>query len=215
MATSRYFQIDFYGKGGEVCIGTITPEQFKYWFNNIKFNKYMTDIDASWKGNPGVDQEKFNKDLPPEAHFDRPYHQYSDICRIAGPEWNGENKIIVKELDTDAKILNEEDYFLQDIEDKGVDARCIAEHNAGSESCRNTYYVFGRTFNEGLMGYTQKIIETGPEGFDFSKLEIEYDNINEFKVFDKIKYDDKTYILTEDSKGTGYEFYVAKGYELR
>ena len=210
----RYFQLHFVGNGGEISLGTITPEQFRYWHNNVKFHRYMTKIDETWTGNRGLDQAELNKNIPPEAHFDRPYHEYCDICKIAGPGWTGDNKVILKEFDKDGELLQEEEHFLVDLEDKGVEARCIATHNSGSESCKSVHYIFGQTFNRGLMGYNQDMIMTGQDGFDFTKMKVSYDNINEFRIFDRIGYDGNTYILTEDSIGKGYNFHVAKGYDL-
>ena len=211
----RYFELNFVGTGGEFCIGTITAEQFRYWCDNDKFEKYMADIDSTWMGNRGVDQAELNKDIPTEAHFDRPYHEYCDICKVTGIEWKNENTLILKEYDNEKKLLNEKEYNLSDLENKGTELKCTAEHNSSSESCKDHYYVFGRTLNEGLMGFNQKIIQTGPEGFDFGKLEISYDYIGGTKVVDKVAYGNKFYGMTEDSSGAGYVFYVGKGSNLK
>ena len=211
----RYFQLHFIGTGGEFIIGSITAEQFRYWHENDKFKKYMTDIDESWTGRRGIDQMELNKDIPAEAHFDRPYHEYCDICKITGPEWKNGNTLILKEYDHEDKLLKESEHDLADLESKGVGLRCTAEHNSKSDSCKDHYYVFGRTLNEGLMGFNKEIIQTESEGFDFRKMQISYDYIGGTKVVDKVEYGGKVYELTEDSSGTGYVFYVGKGYNLK
>ena len=207
----RYFELNFVGTGGEFCIGSITAGQFRYWYNNDRFEDYMTEIDATWKGNRGVDQAELNKDLPVDSHFDRPYHEYCDICKVTGPEWKNGNMLILKEYDKDKKLIKENEYDLSELENKGTKLTAMAEHNSSSESCRDHYYVFGRTLNEGLMGFNKEMIQTGSEGFDFEKMQISYDYIGGTKVVNKVEYGGKAYEMTEDSMGKGYVFNVGKG----
>lgn len=211
----RYFQLNFEGTGGEFCIGQITAEQFNYWYDNNDFEKYMTEIDSSWMGNRGLDQAEVNKDVPTEAHFDRPYHEYCDICKVTGIELKNGNKIIIKEYDKEKKLIHEKEYNLTDIEGKGTEFEFTAEHNSRSESCKDHYYVFGRTLNEGLIGFNREMIQTGLEGFDFTKLKISYDQIGGTKVANRVTYENKSYDMTEDSIGKGYVFSVGKGSNVK
>ena len=55
------------------------------------------------------------------------------------------------------------------------------------------------------------MFKTGPEGFDPSKLKIEYVNADGFKVLNEIIYEDVPYYLEEDSMGKSSSFYVNAG----
>jgi len=50
-----------------------------------------------------------------------------------------------------------------------------------------------------------------PEGFNPSKLKIEYVNADGFNVFNEIIYDDVPYYLEEDSTGKSSSFFVNAG----
>ena len=59
--------------------------------------------------------------------------------------------------------------------------------------------------------YTGDIIKTGPNGFDFKKMSIDYENADGFKVFSEFMYDGESYYLEEDSTGKSSSFYVMEG----
>jgi len=100
-----------------------------------------------------------------------------------------------------------------DFEELGAKITCEAEHTPDSESCKNKYYFFGQYFNKGGW-YTDEVIKTGPDGFDFKKLEIAYQNCDGFKVFNEFLYDGNSYYLQEDSTGKSSSFYVMEGDEV-
>jgi len=209
----RYFRLNFSRYGGEVAMGTITKDQYEYWTDNDGFDEYMSQVD--------YDAEEANKEIPKRAQFDQPFYEYSNICHLSGPEWADGQTMYIEELNKDGNPLeNDEGGFVQDIQHDFEDltsldaiVECDEEHNPGSKSCENEYYVFGQYFNKGGW-HTPDIIKTGPDGIEMDKLKIRYTDADGFKVFNEIEYDGEAYYLEEDSTGKSSSFYVAKGDKL-
>jgi hypothetical protein len=207
----RYFRVDFGRYGGEVAMGEITKEQFEYWEGkDEEFAEHMAGAD--W----GDDRE--DDGTPPEAKITRPFYEFEDICHLSGPELSDGQIMTITEIDKNGDTLRDNDgNFLDDIQidmkdfkKKGVKVKCIAEHNSGSKSCKDKYYLFGQYFNKGGWGTTDPI-KTGPEGFNLKKMEINYENADGFKVFGDILYDGDSFYLEEDSTGKSSSFYVMEG----
>jgi hypothetical protein len=211
----RFYKIDFGRYGGEVAMGEITKEQYEYWADKdqSEFEEYMVSV--------GWDTEEANKDIPKQAQFDREFYEYEDICHFSGPEFADGQYMTISEVDKnghavrneDGDFVDDETVNMEDFEDRGAKVSCVAEHNAESESCKNKYYVFGQYFNKGGW-YTDELIKTGPDGFDFKKLEIAYEDCDGFKTFSSFTYNDEEYYLQEDSTGKSSSFYVAEGDEV-
>ena len=207
----RYFKVDFGRYGGEVAMGEITKAQYDYWSEREdEFMEYMPSV--------GFDAEEANKDIPKEAQFDREFYEYEDICHLNGPEFADSQYVTISEVDKDGMALRDKDgnfvedetVDMEDFESRGVKVSCAEEHNCDSDSCRDKYYVFGQYFNKGGF-YTPEPIKTGPDGFDFSKMEIAYEDVEGFKVFSSFTYDGEEYYLEEDSTGKSSNFFVGAG----
>jgi hypothetical protein len=209
----RYFKLDFTRYGGEVCMGTITKEQFEHWYNNDDFEQYMVDVD--------FDANEANKNIPKEAQFDTPFHEQDDICHLSGPEIADGQIMTITELDKDGNTLYDangmsvpdEQIDFADFKKKGIKVKCVAEHNPGSKSCKDVHYVFGQYFNKGGW-YTEDPIKTGPDGINFKKMKINYEDADGFKVFNQVTIDNVDYYLQEDSTGKSSAFYVMEGDNL-
>jgi hypothetical protein len=208
----RFFKIDFGRYGGEVAMGSITKEQYEYWADKDQsdFEEYMTNI--------GWGDEETNKDVPKQAQFDQEFYEYNDICHLSGPEFADSQYMTISEVDKEGNALTDENgnYIedetvnMEDFEDRGAKITCEAEHNSGTQSCKDNYYMFGQYFNKGGW-HTPDIVKTGPDGFDFKKLEIAYEDCDGFKVFNEFLYNGDSYHLEEDSTGKSSSFYVAEG----
>ena len=210
---NRFFRLSFTRYGGEVAMGTISKDQYLYWSSKDGFEEYMGQVD--------YDAEEANKEIPPNAQFDQPFYEYSNICHMSGPEWDDSQTLYIEELDKDGKPLENEDggfvadiqHDFGDLESLGALIKCSEEHHASSKSCENEYYVFGQYFNKGGW-HTPDIIKTGPDGIEMDKLKIEYVNADGFKVFNEVEYDGEVYYLEEDSTGKSSSFYVNCGEKL-
>jgi len=209
----RYFKLDVGRYGGEVAMGSITNEQFEFWEGkDDDFAQYMNDRGFD----PAEANEKYG--VPENARFDKEFYEYEDICHLSGPEWSEGQTLTIQEVDKDGKALEDDDggfvedqqIDLGDLEKKGVRVECIAEHHSGSDSCRDKYYLFGQYFNKGGF-YTNETIQTGPDGIDFRKMAIRYENADGFRCFNEIEYDGTGYYLEEDSTGKSSSFYVMEG----
>ena len=209
----RYFKLDVGRYGGEVAMGSITKEQFEFWEGkDDDFAQYMNDRGFD----PAEANEKYG--VPEAARFDKEFYEYEDICHLSGPEWSDGQTLTIQEVDKDGNALENEDggfvedeqIDLGDLEKKGVRAECIAEHHSGSDSCKDKYYLFGQYFNKGGF-YTNEVIQTGPDGIDFKKMVIRYENADGFRCFNEIEYDGTGYYLEEDSTGKSSSFYVMEG----
>jgi len=208
----RFFRINIGRYGGEVAIGTITKDQHDYWCDNDYFEQYMIDVDH--------DPEGANKDIPVKAQFNKPFYEYEDITHMSGPELADGQTIYVEELDKMGRpmedgnggFVKDIEIDMADLESLDADIRCAEEHHASSKSLKHHYYFFGQYFNKG--GWTTDTFKTGPEGFDASKLKIEYVNADGFNVFNEIVYDNVPYYLEEDSTGKSSSFYVNKGADV-
>jgi len=206
----RYFKFDFKCSNCEVCMGSITSAQFEHWYGNDGFEEYMAAVD--------YDAEEANKDVPKEAQFDKPFYEYGDICHLSGPEFVDGQTLTITEQDKDGNALMDDDgNYIEDqmvdfgeFKKKGVTVECTAEHNPGSDSCKDVHYVFSQYFNKGGW-YTTEPIKTGPDGIDFRKMKIAYENCDGFKGFSRIEYDGENYDLEEDSVGKSSSFYVMEG----
>jgi len=207
----RFFRINITRYGGEVAMGKITKDQYDYWCDNDYFEQYMIDVDH--------DPDRANSDIPDKAQFNKPFYEYEDICHLSGPELADGQMIYVEEMDKlgrPASSQDEEYDFIKDIEidmadlnKLGAKVICAEEHHASSKSLKDHYYFFGQYFNKG--GWSTEMFKTGPEGFDPSKLKIEYVNADGFKVLNEIIYEDVPYYLEEDSMGKSSSFYVNAG----
>ena len=204
---NRYFRLVFNRYGGEVAMGSITQDQFDYWEDNDGFEEYMSQVD--------YDSEEANKDIPKKAQFDQPFYEYGDICHSSGPEWADSQTLYIEEVNKDGQALEKEDgtgyvedqqYDYGDLESLGVDVECSATHN---QSTIKGPYVFGQYFNKG--GWHTEVIKTGPDGIEFDKMKIRYEDADGFKVFDEVEYDGEHYHLEEDSTGKSSSFYVGEG----
>ena len=211
----RYFKFDVGRYGGEVAMGEITEDQFAYWADKdqSEFEEHMRM--AEW----GEDQQDDEyKKVPEKARFTKSFYEYEDICHMSGPEWSDGQTLTIQEVDKDGAALQDDDggYLedetinLEDLEKKGVKVECVAEHNSGSDSCRDKFFVFGQYFNKGGF-MTQEVIQTGPDGIDFGKMAIRYENADGFRCFNEIEYDGTAYYLEEDSTGKSSSFYVGAG----
>lgn len=207
----RYFKVDFGRYGGEVAMGEITEAQFEHWYGkDEELGTYLNDR--------GFDPDTANKNVPAEAQLNKEFYEFEDICHLSGPELSDGQTMTITEVDKNGDTLRDKDgNFLDDIQidmkdfkKKGVKVKCIAEHNSGSKSCKDKYYLFGQYFNKGGW-YTEDIIKTGPNGFDFKKMSINYENADGFKVFNEFMYDGENYYLQEDSTGKSSSFYVMEG----
>ena len=207
----RYFRLNFSRYGGEVAMGTITKDQYEHWIEKqSEFEEYMVQVDS--------DPEDANKEIPKKAQFDQPFYEYNNICHLSGPEWADSQTMYIEEIDKDGKPLENDDggfvadiqHDFGDLESLGALIKCNEEHNAGSKSCENEYYVFGQYFNKGGW-HTPDIIKTGSDGIEMDKLTIEMINADGFKVFSQIEYDGESYHLEEDSTGKSSSFYVGCG----
>ena len=211
----RYFKFDVGRYGGEVAMGEITEDQFAYWADKdqSEFEEHMRM--AEW----GEDQQDDEyKKVPEKARFTKSFYEYGDICHMSGPEWSDGQTLTIQEVDKDGNALQDDDggYLedetinLEDLEKKGVKVECVAEHNSGSDSCRDKFFVFGQYFNKGGF-MTQEVIQTGPDGIDFGKMAIRYENADGFRCFNEIEYDGTAYYLEEDSTGKSSSFYGGAG----
>ena len=171
----------------------------------------------------GFEAEKANKGIPKNAQFDREFYEYEDIGHSNGPEYADSQYIDISEVDKNGNPLEDEDGNFIDDYDQTVDMQefvklgatitCGAEHYTGSDSCKDKYFIFGQYFNKGGWS-TEELVKTGPDGFDFKKLEITYENFDGFKVFPSITYNGKEFYLQEDSTGKSSSFYVDCGDEI-
>ena len=208
----RFFKVEFGRYGGEVAMGEITEAQFNHWYDNEKFADYM--------GNIGFDAEEANADVPEKARLKGEFYEYGDICHLSGPEFADGQMMHITEVDKDGEYLRDEagdflpvrDIDMKDFKKLGVKVHCAAEHNSASDSCKDKYYIFGQYFNKG--GWYTQVIQTGPEGFDLKKTEINYENADGFKVFNEIVYAGESHSLEEDSTGKSSSFYVMEGDEV-
>jgi hypothetical protein len=173
-------------------------------------------------GQVDFDADDANKEIPKRAQFDAPFYEYSNICHVSGPEWADGQTMYIEELNKDGNPMEDDkdgyvkdiQHEFEDLESLGALIKCTEEHNTGSKSCENEYYVFGQYFNKGGW-HTPDIIKTGPDGIEIDKLTIEMVNADGFKVFNEIEYDGEVYYLEEDSTGKSSSFYVAKGDNLK
>jgi hypothetical protein len=137
---------------------------------------------------------------------------------MSGPEFSDGQTLSIQEVDKDGNALQNEDggYLedemidLGDLMKKGAKIECVAEHHTGSDSCRDKFFMFGQYFNKGGFA-TPETIRTGPDGIDFRKMRIGYENAEGFKCFNEIEYDGTAYYLEEDSTGKSSSFYVGAG----
>jgi hypothetical protein len=209
----RYFKLDFGRYGGEVAMGSITEAQYNYWSDKEQpdFENYMTS-----KGF-GDENDEF-KDVPAEARIEGEFYDHEDICHTSGPEFSDGQYMLISEVDRDGQPLQDEDgnfvedrqIDMKDFKKLGVKVKCVAEHNSGSKSCKDKFYVFGQYFNKGGW-YTQEPIKTGVDGLDFKKMKIEYEDCEGFRVFNEIIYNGENLYLEEDSTGKSSTFYVMAG----
>jgi hypothetical protein len=209
----RFFKIDFGRYGGEVAMGEITEAQYNYWNDRDQsdFENYMTS-----KGF-GDENEEFNE-VPDDAKIQGEFFEHEDICHTSGPEFSDGQYMLISEVDKDGQPLqDEEGNFLEDrsidmkdFKKLGVKIKCVAEHNEGSKSCKDKFFMFGQYFNKGGW-YTAEPIKTGPAGFDFKKMAINYENCDGFRVFNSFDYDGENHYLEEDSTGKSSAFYVRAG----
>ena len=206
----RFFKLDFTRYGGEVAMGTITKDQFEYWYDNDGFEEYMAAVD--------FDADDANKEIPKRAQFTHPFYEYSDICHLSGPEWAGGQTLYIEEVNKDGNPMDDGDggyvkdiqHDFDDFTSLGATVECEEEHNEGSKSCKNHYYVFGQYFNKGGW-HTPDIIKTDVDGILMDKLKIRYTDADGFKVFNEVEYDGESYYLEEDSTGKSSSFYVMEG----
>jgi len=209
----RYFKVDFGRYGGEVAMGAITEAQYNYWSQKEEHElsehlSYADDGESypEWKA------------VPEEARFNKSFYEYEDVCHSSGPELADGQIMTITETDKDGnyleddegKYLEDQQIDMADFEKLGVEINCVAEHNSGSDSCKDKYYLFGQYFNKGGW-YSNDVIKTGPEGFDFKKMKINYENADGFKVFSEIEYNGDSFYLEEDSTGKSSSFYVMEG----
>ena len=211
----RYFKFDVGRYGGEVAMGSITESQYAYWCDKdqSEFEDHMRM--AEWGEE---NQDETYKQVPEKARFTKSFYEYEDICHMSGPEFSDGQTLTIQEVDRDGNALQDDDgnfvddemIDLGDLEKKGAKIECVAEHNSGSDSCRDKFFVFGQYFNKGGFG-TNETIQTGPDGIDFRKMAIRYENADGFKCFNEIEYDGTAYYLEEDSTGKSSSFYVGAG----
>ena len=208
----RFFKPEFGRYGGEVVMGEITEAQFNHWEGkDEEFGQHMNEID--W-----APDEQTITDIPEEARFTKPFYEYDDICHTSGPEFSDGQYMTLVETDKDGEYLKDDDgNFVEDqqidmetFKKRGVKIKCEAEHNSGSKSCTDKYYFFGQYFNKGGW-YAPELIKTGPEGFDFKKMSINYEDCDGFRVFSGFTYDGEHQYLEEDSTGKSSTFYVMEG----
>jgi cytochrome c556 len=205
----RFFKVEFSRYGGEVAMGEITEAQFNHWNDNEKFEEYIGKI--------GYDADEANQDVPEEARLRGEFYEYGDICHQSGPELADGQMMHITEVDKEGDYLRDDggDFLpvqeidMKDFKRVGVKVCCADEHHSASDSCKDKYYIFGQYLNKG--GWYTQVIQTGPEGFDLKKTEINYENADGFKVFSEIVYDGEAHYLEEDSTGKGSSFYVMEG----
>ena len=207
---NRYFRLDFGRYGGEVAMGEITEAQFNYWEG--KDEELAEHIaGADW----GDDRE--DDGTPPEAKFTKPFYEYEDICHTSGPEFSDGQDMTITETDKDGHSMQDEEgnfiedrqIDMKDFKKLGIKVKCTAEHNSGSKSCKDKYYLFGQYFNKG--GWYTGSIQTDHRGLDLKKIAINYENCDGFQVFSEIVYNNEHYHLEEDSTGKSSTFYVMEG----
>lgn len=187
---AKTFTVEIYGYGAEMCVGTVTKEQFEFWedqdeevvHNHSFWDPYESDKDDE-NPNPITDDE--------DPRFLGYWHECDDIEHINGAMFDGLTVIVT---DEDGNEIYKE----HDIE-------CDFEH-IDKDDLEPGFYIHGWSSEKG--GFFQGEFEA--EEFDAGKLTFSGTDILGDRLVDGVMYNDE-FIDNEggDTRGksSGIEFF--------
>ena len=191
---NRFFKIEISGWGGELVLGDITHNQYKYW---IKKEKEQQGSLTNYLSNYEFDSEKLNKEIPVEARFNKSWFEIDNILHTAGAEITEDNSLkIIETTESGVEINNEEISFDLELFHKRFKTN-IEVYNEKSKLIKNKFFFYGQTFEEGYWDTFESghgLIQTSKKGLDYNNLIFYIREILDRPIcyaisYDKTKYD--------------------------
>ena len=193
--TPRDVRIRVWGYGGEIVMGRVSREAYKWWTNKSKeAGVDLEDFASDWSW----EEENANKDVPPEARFITPgeWHECDNISHESGAEVGDLSGITITDEETQEQLF-EFRLSQTELEEHGVTMTCGFCHDAPENAGPGNACFVGQSVEKGVF-FDGTVRITRP--FDPRLLEISYNSVADWDLVSGVTYDG------EDVEGTdGYD----------
>jgi hypothetical protein len=192
--TPRDVRIQIWGYGGEIVMGRVSREAYRWWTNKaeaagVELHDFV--FDWSWE------EENGDKAVPAEARFITPgdWHECDNISHESGAEVSDLSGITITDEETQEQLF-EFRLGINELEDKGVTVTCGFSEDTEDAGTGNACFI-GQSVEKGVF-FNGTVRITQP--FDPRLLEISYNSIADWDLVSGVEYDG------EDIEGTdGYD----------
>jgi hypothetical protein len=196
--TARY-EISLWGYGGEIVVGTITPDQYLYWRDRDDLAEHCTDYDNDNPATP-VDDSLC---LVSNANW----HELDDVAHDYGCEFGSACGITVTNTETGETVF---DCRLDcaDLEAAGVETHGFAYTKMHADQHHRSDHVFvGQSIEKGVF-YTGDVETIGR--FDPRKLSMHLTEVQGWHLVSGVSYASQIVDDTGgiDTRGKGMNFEV-------
>jgi hypothetical protein len=199
--TPREITITLWGYGGEIVMGRVSREAYKWWTRNAEEAAVeLSDFVFNW----GFEEENEDKEIPDEARFITAgeWHECDGIAHESGVELSDICGMTVTDDLTGDQIF-ECNLGLAALESHGIDTACLYDLETGDAGPGNACFV-GQSIEKGTF-FEGRILIRQP--FDPRRIQLAYNNIAGWCLVSGLTYDGEDVEGTDayDTRGKGME----------
>ena len=200
--TPRDVRIQIWGYGGEIVMGRVSREAYKWWTNKSEeAGVSLEDFAGDWSW----EEENADKDVPAEARFITPgeWHECDNISHESGAEVSDLSGITITDEETQEQLY-EFRLSQTELEEHGVTMTCGFCHDAPEDAGRGNACFVAQSIEKGVF-FDGTVRITRP--FDPRLLEISYNSVAEWDLVSGVTYDGVDVEGTDgyDTRGKSWE----------
>lgn len=181
--TPRDVRIQIWGYGGEIVMGRVSREAYKWWTTHAESaGAELDDFVFNWSW----EEEYQGNDVPPAARFITPgeWHECDNISHESGAEVSELSGITVIDEITDEEIfscrLNQDD-----LENNGIDITCVMSEYPEEAGIGNACFI-GQSVEKGIF-FEGRVTLRQP--FNPHLLKLSYNSIADWDLISGVEYD--------------------------
>ena len=196
----KFYNLEFGPYGSESVIGTISEPQYNYWSKNEdRLSEYLNVFDND------------NEGIPTNAQIHQDWFEIDDIAHANGPILNDDNNLNFAIIETDmngVEISSQEYLFnIRNLVKMKVD--CIRKSFNDDAELNDKFFFIGHCFEKGVY-YLDELINVDTNELMLDKLQFHFNEIEGFKILNKICYEKNEYFITGDTATNASEMSLHK-----
>ena len=181
--TPRDVRIQIWGYGGEIVMGRVSREAYKWWTNHAEpAGADLEDFVFNWSW----EEEYQGNDVPAEARFITPgeWHECDTISHESGAEVSDLSGITVIDDVTEEEIFSCR-LSQEDLENNSIDITCALAEDPEDAGRGNACFI-GQSVEKGVF-FEGRVTLRQP--FDPRLLKLTYNSIADWDLVSGVEYD--------------------------